>query len=118
MSTIDLICPKCGLLAIVPDQGKPGLKYECRCCGTILELPGDKHPEAPPGGGEIRHEPEPLPAKPKPYNTGWGRVTPLPESPFKAAEVCVQPDGDAWRPAVDVREPRLHDAGWSRDASA
>jgi ribosomal protein S27E len=52
MSTFDLVCAKCGLLTTVAEQGKAGLKYRCRGCGTILEVPGSEHTEVP-GGGEI-----------------------------------------------------------------
>ena len=52
MSTFDLVCAKCGLHTIVAEQGKAGLKYRCRGCGTILEVPGSEHTEVP-GGGEI-----------------------------------------------------------------
>ncbi len=73
MSTFDLVCAKSGLLTTVAEQGKAGLKYRCRGCGTILEVPGSEHTEVP-GGGEI----VPPPLSSTPMGSGWGRATPLP----------------------------------------
>jgi len=81
MSTFDLVCAKCGLLTTVAEQGKAGLKYRCRGCGTILEVPGSEHTEEP-GGGEI----VPPPLSSTPMGSGWGRATPLPPSKGQAAK--------------------------------
>ncbi len=66
MSTFDLVCAECGFRIRVAEKGTAGAKVRCPGCGEILEVPGSKHAEVPPGGKyTVRELPPYVPKHPE-----------------------------------------------------
>lgn len=87
MSFIDLVCNQCGLLTTVAEKGNAGLKFRCRGCGKILEIPGSKRNAQVAGETDAERlyrldfeQGAPAPGPIKFQSTGWGRATAPPAS--------------------------------------
>src|SRR5208337_1209405 len=77
----DIVCNECGNHAKVAEHGNAGLNFPCAGCGTILQAPGNKPADVPPGGKHtVRELPHYIPKHPE-------RATPKSDTEYVGLEI-------------------------------